>query len=186
MFLRAASVRGAKRPTSIKHWQERYKTHFGAAARRPKTLKNRSANASNCVGRCERRLRASWEWSQKLLERLWGALGTFLDGSWPLLARPWRPKIAFGVAFGCPKAISSASGRVPETTSAARNGPRSIFLRFGMDFHRFSKDFSLIFVRAAYDEGTKTESQKRVARSSARVLALALCNRFVLLARLSK
>ena len=55
MFLRTASVRRAKRPTSIKHWQERYETHFGAAARWSKTFKNRSANASNCVGRCEER-----------------------------------------------------------------------------------------------------------------------------------
>ena len=54
-FLRAASVRRAKRPTSIKHWQERYETHFGAAARWSKTFKNRSANASDCDGRCEER-----------------------------------------------------------------------------------------------------------------------------------
>ena len=61
-FSHATNGRRAKRPTSRKHWQGRYERHFGAAARRPKTLKNRPANASNCVWRCERRLRASWEW----------------------------------------------------------------------------------------------------------------------------
>ena len=55
-----------------------------------------------------------------------------------------------------------------------------------MDFRRFSNDFSSIFVRAVCDEGTKAESQKGVAWSSAHVLALALCSRFVLLENLSK
>ena len=35
-FFHATRARRAKRPTSIKHWQERYETHFGASAQRPK------------------------------------------------------------------------------------------------------------------------------------------------------
>ena len=132
-LLRAASVRRAKRPTSKKYCKNQYETHFGASAHRPKMFKNRSANASNCVGRCERRLRASWEWPPKLLERLWAALGTLLDGSWPLLARLGRPKIGFGFAFVCPKTVPSASGRVPEAALGAQNGLRSIFRRFWVD-----------------------------------------------------
>ena len=146
-FLRAASVRRAKRPTSIKHWQERYKTHFGAVACPPKTLKNRSANASNCVGRCERRLRTFWEWPPELSERLWAALGTLLDGFWPFLASRGRPKIGLGAAFGCPKAVPSASGRVPATALGAQNGPRSIFHRFGVHLGWIFVDFRSSCVR---------------------------------------
>ena len=81
------------------------------------------------------------------LERLWGEAGTLLDGSWPLLARPGRPKIGFGTEFGRPKTVLSASGCIPKTALGARNGPRSIFrsiwlsfswifVRFFIDFHR--------------------------------------------------
>ena len=98
----------------------------------------------------------------RILECLRAGPGTLLDGSWPLLARPGRPKIGFGAAFGCPKAIPSASGRVPETALGAQNGPRSIFRRFGMDFRQFWNEFSSIFVRVAHDEGMKAESQKGV------------------------
>ena len=98
--------------------------------------------------------------SESLLERLWGGPGTLLDGSWALLARLGRPKIGLGASFGCPKTVPSASGRIPEKTLGAQTGPRSIFLRFGMDFRRFSKDFSSIFARAACDEGTKQNLKK--------------------------
>ena len=147
MFFRAASARGARRPTSIKHWQERYKTHFGAVACPPKTLTNRSANASNCVGRCERRLRAFREWPHELSERLWAALWTLLDGFWPFLARPGRPKIGFEAAFGCPNAVPSASGRVPATALGAQNGPTSIFHQFGVHFGWIFVDFRSRCVR---------------------------------------
>ena len=83
----------------------------------------------------------------KVLERLRGGPGTLLDGSWPLLARLGRPKIGFGAAFGHPKAIPSASGHVPETALGTQNGPRSIFRRFGVDFHRFFVDFRSSRVR---------------------------------------
>ena len=106
--------------------------------------------------------------SESLLERLWGGPGTLLDGSWALLARLGRPKIGLGASCGCPKTVPSASGRIPEKTLGAQTGPRSIFLRFGMDFRRFSKDFSSIFARAACDEGTKQNLKKESCVLTAR------------------
>ena len=89
-----------------------------------------------------------------------------------------------------------SNGRPERVRTRPRNGlglPKrlkidfsSIFGRLRMDFRGFSNDFWSIFARAACDEGTKAESQKGVASSSAHVLALAFCSRFVLLARLSK
>ena len=58
-----------------------------------------------------------------VLERLLGGPGTLLDGSWPLLALPGRPKIGFGSAFRCPKSVPNASGRIPETALCAQTGP---------------------------------------------------------------
>ncbi len=102
-------------------------------------------------------LRASWELSRKLLERLWGAPATLLDGSWPLLARPWRPKIGFGPAFGRPRAVPSASGRVPEAALGTQNVPRSIFRRFGVDFGWIFVDFRMFFCRFSLEpRATKT------------------------------
>ena len=119
--------------------------------------------------------RASSELSRRVLERLWSVPGMLLGGSWPLVGRPGRPPIGFGVAFWRPKASPSVSGRVPETALGAQNGPGSIFRGFwvilGSIWHGFSYDFSFIFVRATGDEGTTSESQKRVARSSAHVFA---------------
>ena len=85
----------------------------------------------------------------RVLERLRGGPGMLLDGSWPLLARPRRPKIGLGAALGRPKIVWSASGRLSETALSARTGPRSIFHRFleaggfifvdfRMNFRRFS------------------------------------------------
>ena len=157
-FLRAASVRRAKRPTSIKHWQERYETHFRAVACPPKTLKNRSANASACVGRCELRLRTFWAWPPGLSERLWAALGTLLDGFWPLLASRGRPKIGFGAAFGCPK----PSQAHPDASLQRLWAPKTVQDRFFIDLGSIWGGFSPIFARAVCDEGTKAESQKGV------------------------
>ena len=149
-FLRAASIRRAKRPTSIKHWQERYETHFGAAARWSKTFKNRSANASNCVGRCEERERASWESSQTLLERLRSALRPPLGDSWPLWTRQGCPRIGFGAARGGSKGVPGRSGRVPETALGPSDGPKWIFPRCWVDsnwiFCDFRCDIALILL----------------------------------------
>ena len=96
----------------------------------------------------------------KILERLRGGPGTLLDGSWPLLARLGRPKIGFGAAFGHPKAIPSASGRIPETALGTQNGPRSIFRRFGVDLGWIFVDFRTI-VRRFSLEPCATKAKKR-------------------------
>ena len=100
------------------------------------------------------------------MERLWGAQGTLLDGSWPLLARPGRRKIGFGAAFGCPKAVQSASGRVPEAAWGAQNGPRSIFHRFGVDLGWIFVDFRMIFRRFSLEpRATKARKQNLTKKS---------------------
>ena len=107
---------------------------------------------------------------------------------------------AFG-SSGAPQdklwgSILASKSRPERLRTRPRSGPKrpkrlkidfsSIWCRFGMDFRACSNDLPSIFARAACDEGKKAESQKGDAGSSAHVLALALCNRFVLLARLSK
>ena len=81
----------------------------------------------------------------RVLERLRGGLGTLLAGSWPLWARPRRPKIGLGASFAHPQAIPSASGRVPEAALGAQDGPRSIFRPFLADLALFFVDFNTIF-----------------------------------------
>ena len=103
----------------------------------------------------------------RVLERLRGGPGTLWDGSWPLLARPGRPKIGFGAAFGCPKAVPSASGRVPEMALGARSGPRSIFRRSGVDFAWIFVDFRTIF-RGFSVEPRATKAQKRNLKKESR------------------
>ena len=139
MFFHAASDQCAKRSTSKKHRKNQYETHFGASAHRP-TIDQKSIRKRFRLRLATRTaLRASWELSRRLLERLWGGPGTLLDGSWLLLARPGRPKIGLGAALGHPKIVSSASGRLSETALSARTGPRSIF-------HRFLEDVGFMFV----------------------------------------
>ena len=90
-FFYAANAPCAKRPTSTKPCKNQCETHFGASAHRSKF------EAKSICQRFRFRLvtrttsRASWELSQRLLERLWGCPGTHLDGSWPLFVHPGRP-----------------------------------------------------------------------------------------------
>ena len=49
------------------------------------------------------------------LGRLEGILGRY----WPLLGRPGRSQIGLGATLGRPKAVTSASRRVPETALGA-------------------------------------------------------------------
>ena len=72
----------------------------------------------------------------RVLERLEGGLGTLLGGSLPLLVRQGRPEIDLGAAFGRPRAVPSASRRVPESAAGAQNDPRSIFRQFLVDLGR--------------------------------------------------
>ena len=144
--------------------------HFGAAARRPKTFKNRSANASNSIQLC---------WAMRTA--LTGVLGMAPKALGASLVRPGD---AFGwllAAFNAPGApqdwlwggIWVPKNRPERVWTRPRNGrghpkrPKidfsSIFDRLGMDLRLFSNDFLSIFVRAACDEGAKAESQKGVA-----------------------
>ena len=123
-------------------------------------------------------LTSDWEWSQKLLERLWGGQGTLLDGSWPLLARPGRPKIGFGAALGRPKTVPSASGCVPEAALGTPNGPRSTFCRFGIDLGWIFVDFRMIFRRFSLEaRATKARKQnlKKESRDPQRTSWLLRC-----------
>ena len=67
------------------------------------------------------------------LGRLEGILGRY----WPLLGRPGRSQIGLGATLGRPKAIPSASRRVPETAVGAQTGP-------GLNFRRCLVDLGFI------------------------------------------
>ena len=79
-----------------------------------------------------------------LLECLWDALGTLWDGSWPLLARPGRPKIDFGAAYGCPKPSRARPDASPKRPWA----PQPTQNRFFIDFSEIWASFSWIFQRS--------------------------------------
>ena len=102
----------------------------------------------------------------RVLECLRGGPGTLLDGSWPLLARPGRPKMGFGQHFG----IQRPSRARPDASPKRLWTPKMAQDRFFVDFEsikngfrRYPNDFSSIFVQAGCDEGTKAESLKGVA-----------------------
>ena len=86
-------------------------------------------DAPNARGHC----------SDAVWERPQGGRGTVLDVSWPLLARLGRLKIGLWAPFGRPRAVPSASGRVPERPWA----PKTARDRF---FHRFLVDLAWIFI----------------------------------------
>ena len=95
-----------------------------------------------------------------------GGPGKLLDIPWPFLARPRRPKIGFGAAFGRPRAVPSASGRVPEAALGTQNVPRSIFRRFGADFGWIFVDFRMIFCRFLFEpRATKARKQSLKKKS---------------------
>ena len=105
-------------------------------------------------------LQASWELFRRLLERLWGALATLLDSSWSLLVRRGRPKISFGAAFWRPKAVPSASGRVPEAAPGAQNGSRWVFRRSGVDLGWIFVHVRMICCRFSFEpHATKARKQ---------------------------
>ena len=112
------------------------------------------------------------------MERLWGAPATLLDGSWPLLARPWRSKISFGAAFRRPRTVPSASGRIPEAALGTQNVPRAILHRFGVDFGWIFVDFRMIFCRFSLEpRATKARKQslKKKSRDPHRTSWLLRC-----------
>ena len=132
MLLRA---RTRARRTCCYRAETPLKLMFRAHQSRRATRRGRRKMAENSLREpfgklvCQCRAKNPFQtFSERLLERLRGGPGALLDGSWALLARPGRPQIGLGASFGCPKAVPSASGRVPETTLGAQTGPRSIFL----------------------------------------------------------
>ena len=89
-----------------------------------------------------------------------GRLEAILGRSWPLLACPGRPQIGLGATLGRPKAVPSASERVPETVLGAQTGPRSIFRRFFVDFDFILVDFPAFFRGFSLKPpATKTQNQ---------------------------
>ena len=70
------------------------------------------------------------------------------------------PQIGLGASFGCPKAISSTSGRIPKMTLGAQTSPRSIFLRCWVDLGWFFVDFRKIFrLLSLAPRATKAQEQ---------------------------
>ena len=78
-------------------------------------VQNRSASASDCVWRRERGLRASWELSQRILERLCDGLGAVFD----VLAALGPPGTSPDQLWGAILASRSRPGRV---RARPRNG----------------------------------------------------------------
>jgi len=81
-----------------------------------------------------------------VLERLRDGPGTLLDGPWPLLARLGRPKIGLEAAFGCPKAVPSASGHVPKMAWGSETAQDRFFVYLGSISDGFSSIFERFFV----------------------------------------
>ena len=107
-FLRAASVRRAKRPTSKKHCKNQYETHFGTAAQRsqidarsihvdPEERSATRTHLTSVLGRSRRTSGASQERSWSVFGLSWntpGRPGSAIRPSrmrpWPFWARPGR------------------------------------------------------------------------------------------------
>ena len=89
-----------------------------------------------------------------------GCPGVLLNSSRPFFARPERPKIGSGAAFGRQKAVLNTSGRVPETALDAQDGPRWIFGRFGGHPARIFVDVRMLFRQFSF-EPSATERQNR-------------------------
>ena len=143
------SIRCAKRPTSKKHCKNQYETRFGGPAHRSKFdqklmeagLEERSVPQSGFVSDPGR----FGDASGACLGRLEGILGRY----WPLLGRPGRSQIGLGATLGRPKAVTSASRRVPETALGAQTGPSSNFRRCLVDLGFIFVDCRTIFRRFA-------------------------------------
>ena len=87
----------------------------------------------------------AWMAHRESLRAFSGGPGKLLDISWPFLARPRRPKIGFGAAFGRSKTVPSVSGRVPDTALGAQSGSRTSFRRFWVGLGWIFVDIRTIF-----------------------------------------
>ena len=141
-----------------------------------KATKNRSEDVCEAA-QCST---GAWTAQPESLTAFSGGPGKLLDISWPFLARPRRPKIGFGAAFGRSKTVPSASGRVPDTALGAQNGARPIFRRFWVGLGWIFVDFRTIFRRFALEPcATKTQKQdlKKEPRDPQRTSWLLRCGR---------
>ena len=129
-----------KRPTSTKHWQERYRTHFGASARQAENVKNRSADAPEGVRRHERAPRALRDGPGPPRGRSWSVPGR----SWSVLG---RPKSGLGPSRARLGPSRGRPGRVPGRPRIAAGRPGGSKIDFGAIFARFSVASGSIFLR---------------------------------------
>ena len=125
-----------------------------------KTTKNRSTgvfDSARCTKRAHAMLRgrlgASWDRPGKALGRFRTDLGS--PG-----ASQDRPQGGIWMPQSRPERIRTHPRNSPGHPERRKIDFPSILRGFGFNFRRFSNDFSSIFVRAAGDEVTKSESQK--------------------------
>ena len=118
------------------------------------------------------------------MERVRGAPASLLGNSWPLLARPERPQIGFGASFGRPKAVPSASGRVPDRSGHGRTKrPKIDFsLIWGVAlgwilwiFERFFVDFRSSRVRRRHESRISKRSRVVLGASLGSCVGQSLC-----------
>ena len=142
-----------KRPTSTKHWQERYRTHFGASARQAENVKNRSADAPEGVRRHERAPRALRDGPGPPRGRSWSVPGR----SWSAPGRSWsvpgcswsapgRAKSGLGPSRARLGPLRGRPARVPGRPRIAPGRPRGSKIDFGATFARFSVTSGSIFL----------------------------------------
>ena len=139
-----------------------------------KPTKNRSEDAFE-TARCSAGARTA---HREGLGASSGCPARLLDGSWPLLACRGRPKIGFGPAFGRPKAVPSASGRVPETAWALETAQARFFVDLGSVWGGFFVEFWTIFRRFTLEpRATKAHKQnlKKESRDPQRTSWLLSC-----------
>ena len=131
-FFYATNAPCAKRPTSTKPCKNQCETHFGASAHRSKF------EAKSICQHFRFRLvtrtpsRASWELSQRHLERLWDCPGTQLDGSWPLVVHPGVPRSVLGRHLRVQKPSRTRPEESPKRFWTPRTAQDRLFVDFGM------------------------------------------------------
>ena len=134
-----------------------------------KPTKNRSEDAFEAA-RCSAGARTA---HREGLGASSGCPARLLDGSWPLLARPGRPKIGFGAAFGRPKAVPSGSGRVSETAWALETAQDRFFVDFGSVWGGFSSSFGRFFVDLRSSR-VRRRHKSRISKKSRVILSARL------------
>ena len=96
----------------------------------------------------------------RILECLRAGPGTLLDGSWPLLARPGRPKIGFGAAFGRPKPFRARPDAPPKRRWAPEAAQDRLLVNFWVDLGLIFVIFRAILRRFSLKPpATKTQNQ---------------------------